>query len=485
MTSNFVVAFGGTGARCVEALVYLQAAGVVSRSIQVLLIDPDTSNGNTSIARSQLIRYRSLQKVVKPRGEERKPFFSHPINEGDPGSSVSWDYPTPPEPFQSILRHAGQNEGIRGLLELLYDENDFQLSFEEGFVGRAHIGSLDVFRVLSRELAESRISEDEDDGVSSLVRFFRRVRSAAQGEGARVVVVGSLFGGTGASALPAVPPFIRDALGDVSEGIKIASVQVAPYFSFPPGGELDPDSALHPLATQAALYHYAGSDAYDSIYFLGAPERPQTSEVNRRGGSNQRNSAHYAELVGALGIRDFFFGASDSEGGRTLAAGGERADWSGFPSGSPEELQQKMTAFCTAALFHSEFLFEDFRKNRHRNHRWAEEIGTGGSELGGGESELEDLKAFTDRFLAWARQVSDTTDEPLFRLDDPLRARSLGKVGPGGKKDAAAYHELFSALNRVEDVDQSTPVGRYLEMLTAASHEFCAHHYVSWWGENR
>lgn len=482
MPSSFVMAFGGTGARCVEALLYLQASGWTKRPIQVLLVDPDTANGNTATTQTQLVRYHSLQQRVRAIGEPPA-FFSYPVNPDDADSSVSWDYPTPPQPFGSTLDFAARDEGTRALLELLYDETDLDLSFEHGFVGRAHIGSLDVLRVLRDELAQAQINHDAPGGqTNALVRFFQRIRSAAQGDGARVVVVGSLFGGTGASALPAIPPLIREAFGDVAGGIDMASLQLAPYFSFDPGGENDPDSALHPLATQAALYHYAGAPDYDSIYFVGAPERPRTSNGNQRGGPNQRNTAHYAEIAAALGARDFFERPAGHYG-KAVAAGSDEATWSGLPAGRPVELRKALTAFTTATYFHAVFMYDALRNNHHRHHRWERSINQAGDRLGGGEEELELLKHFADRYLTWVAEVSRSTDKPLFDLAGPRDAVRLGGIGQNGRAGSDAYHDLFETLNRVSPTSQNTPVGHYMDMLTKASYRFCARNYAGWWGE--
>ena len=41
MSSNFIIAFGGTGARAVEAVSHLMAAGALDANCRILLIDLD------------------------------------------------------------------------------------------------------------------------------------------------------------------------------------------------------------------------------------------------------------------------------------------------------------------------------------------------------------------------------------------------------------------------------------------------------------
>ena len=64
-TSNFVLAFGGTGARCAEALAHLAAARVLAEPTYVLLVDPDENNGNTQRAVDQLARYHVLHAALE------------------------------------------------------------------------------------------------------------------------------------------------------------------------------------------------------------------------------------------------------------------------------------------------------------------------------------------------------------------------------------------------------------------------------------
>lgn len=483
LTRNFVVAFGGTGARCVEALTYLCASGYLSDPLHVLVVDPDMTNGNVDDTLRQLQRYRTLHDQVAPN-IDASPLFSTKLNDGCKPTSFRWEYPNPNQPFSTLIRYQQQPEPQQALLNLLYDDDDLTLSFGRGYWGKAHVGSLDLFRTLRYAMEETAEAIGESqESEQPLQVFFRGVRAAAQGGGARLAVCGSVFGGTGASGLPALPPLIRQTLRDVADRINLGCVQVAPYFSFPVGGGQDPDSAKHPLATQAALYHYAFNDVgYNAIYLVGAPDRAQTNDSNKPGGVNQRNRAHYVELTAALALGDFFSDPPTVERGQVRACGASDLSWYGFPQEKSSRLRERLQLLSTLSMLHAHFLFDDLQAKRHRLSRWLAELERREARaLGGREEELRDLRDFALRFLDWASQIQATSESELFSIDSSPTSESLGTIGAGGQAGTDVYHELVSGLNRVEGLEQHTGVGWYVHGLSEAVAQFCTDHYRSWW----
>jgi hypothetical protein len=510
MVQNFILAFGGTGARCAEALAYLAASRALRQPAHVLLIDPDAGNGNVVIAVNQLQRYHALHRTLDETASGNGtalPFFSTPLNllpdrPGDPDSSRGqgtfvWEYPNRTKDFATLVEFAVQSDPHRELLTLLYDEDDLQMTFEQGYVGRAHVGSLDLFRTLARALERAKAEADTNSppregvprrqsrGDDPLQVFFRELRTAAQGERrANLLVVGSVFGGTGASGLPAVPPLIRRVFPELHANLNLACVQLGPYFDFDaPNRPGDPDSSLHPLATQTALYHYASTHTgYGRVYLLGAPSRVRTNDANFRGGLDQRNASHYVEIAAALAAADFF--ANPPRAGaavEVVASGSTRAAWSRFPFGGPVSLQQNLVSFATFCLMYVNHFYDDLRAERHTEARWAVDLARDtGRPLRGGEAELETLREFCFRFLEWARQIRLTTDAPLLRIPDAPTQEALAQVAEGANGRGDAYHGIYAGLSRGERVNQRAPAGWYLAALTRAVDRFCAGHYT-WW----
>jgi hypothetical protein len=457
--------------------------------LHVLIIDPDTSNGNVKIAHDQLARYQTIQKEVRG-GAVSGPFFRTSLNRDHGSDSLFFQYPAAFTPFATTIRFNEQREEHRDLLELLYDEDDLRLSFEKGYIGRAHIGSVDLYNVLKGALvrAADEVDASDSDPSTPLRGFFKELRAAAQDRGARLMVAGSVFGGTGASGLPATPPLIREMLGEeLSENVTMGCLQLAPYFSFPQGQSRDPDSTLHPIATQSALFHYAYSDTgYSRLYLLGAPRREQTSQKNRPGGADQRNDAHYVELAAALAASHFFEGVADDELGETevLACGADQLEWKTLPHGSAVEARRNLVSFATFSMLHAHFLSKDLKNRGHLGYSWAHQLALQSRKpLGGQEATLSDLSDFCRQFLKWAAEVDDSASASLFTLSkgDPAVAE-LARISGGGTVDERrAYHELINHLNQVKRADGESASGWYVDALTQAVDKFCGRHYQTWW----
>jgi hypothetical protein len=486
MARNFVIAFGGTGVRCAEALAYLCASRSIREPVHILLVDPDASNGNVDLAHTQLQRYYALQGQVN-HDAKGSAFFSTPLNPTEGPESFLWEYPNQHQQFSTLIDYTSQHPSHQQLLQLLYDQDDLDLSFEKGYIGRAHIGSLDLLRTLKRALENAAAEKEgeESNNADPLRIFFRALRSSAQGKDeTRLLVYGSVFGGTGASGLPTVPPLIQQVLPKLHDRVRIGCVQVAPYFSFPEGQSRDPDSALHPLATQAALYHYAfASSGYHRIYLVGAPDRMETNTENRPGGIDQRNRAHYVELGAALAGAHFFqtppAAVPSSE---VFASGAREAVWAALPHGREAQVRRNLVSFATFCALHTHFLFDDLRAGKHRGAKWTHDLAAvTGRTLGGQETELEQLRDFARRFLQWADQVQHTADERLFNLPERPSAGQLAELSGGGQVDGDAYHRIIARLNRLGRVNQPTATGWYIDALSRSVDGFCSDNYASWW----
>lgn len=483
MAQNYLIAFGGTGARCVEAVTYLCAAGAITAPLRVLIIDPDQANGNVDLTRQQLVRYHELHSRLSASTEGIRPFFHTGLNEGLDTDSFFWQYPNANQPFGTLIELLRQRPEHQDLLGLLYDEDDIGLSFEQGYIGRAHIGSIDLLQTLQSAViaaADPKASTSAD----ALQSFVRDLRSAAQAQlGARLLVCGSVFGGTGASGLPAIPPLLRSVFPPgIWEKVSAGCIQVAPYFSFPSGGDGAPDSALHALATQAALYHYAHTDVgYKQVYLVGAPSASATSTSNRLGGAGQLNRPHYAELGAALAMAHFFDPAETVGADEVFASGARSIEWNSLPHAQATHMRKRMAAFRTFCWLHVHFMYEDLRRKYHSEAKWARDLSrVSERSLGGQEPELRTLRDFGSRFLDWSSELQNDPEVRLFGKHE-VSVGALGALVEGGKENPDSYHEIVHELSRIREVPQTTAIGWYLDAMTRANTSFCAANYDTWW----
>ena len=61
---NFLIGIGGTGAKCIEHLVYSCAAGLGPEQMWTGMIDQDEANGNVSRTKILLSKYINLRNDV-------------------------------------------------------------------------------------------------------------------------------------------------------------------------------------------------------------------------------------------------------------------------------------------------------------------------------------------------------------------------------------------------------------------------------------
>src|SRR5690349_24703778 len=64
--NDYVIAVGGTGARCLEAISYFAAAGLFTNDMHVLVLDPDQNNGNGKRTQQIIRQYCTLQSCNQP-----------------------------------------------------------------------------------------------------------------------------------------------------------------------------------------------------------------------------------------------------------------------------------------------------------------------------------------------------------------------------------------------------------------------------------
>lgn len=491
MATDFVLSFGGTGARVVEALTYVTAAGCRTAPLHVLMIDPDGANGNLSITHKQLDRYlklNALHDLPATGSAGRPPLFSIPINPGCDTGSLLWEYPNRLDPFKTLIGYSGLSGEHQALIDLLYDEEDLDQDFRVGYVGRAHVGALDLYRTMRDALTRVAADDDAseaDDGEAAIDQFFKAVRTQAQSSETRLFVVGSLFGGTGASGIPTVPALLSELLPVVRKDITVGALLLGPYFTFPALDERKPDSALHPLATRAALSHYADTDVgFDSVYFLGAPDRSQTSSENELGGSNQMNKPHYTELAAATAAVHFFTADKASVTGsqvQVFSSGSEDVSWKDMPGAGEQDLAKHLVSFVASMMMQCEFMDSDFRNDRHSEHRWTQKIRRGDEGLlGGRDEELQTLQEFGLRFLEWARGVSETAPSSLMNVPEKVHPPALGAILSGeAHPPKDPYHLFYDELNHADANAQPNAIARYLDVLGQASDRFCAEAYSS------
>jgi Tubulin like len=302
--SLYIVSIGGTGAKCVESIIHLAAAGLFGKEkIQVLFIDPDESNGNLTRTRETLATYQAGRRAVSGSGSEL-PWMQTPIEALEVWSPFSGSLNKSLGSYFNYESYAFNSPGLGHLFDILYTPGEREAGLDVGFRGRPAIGSAIMSQV--------KLNSTSQEPWRSLLQSIELdLGVGGGGSKTRIFICGSIFGGTGASGFPTIGRLLKNKLekSGMSSSVKIGGLLMLPYFQFSVPANQDPGAIYaRPeqflLNTEAALRYYQAQPIFDSIYLLGDQEPASVSEFSI-GKNTQRNDPHFIELYAALAARDF------------------------------------------------------------------------------------------------------------------------------------------------------------------------------------
>lgn len=307
MPKLFVFAIGGTGERVLRSFTMVLASGAPTfdnYEIFPIIIDYDTDNADKARTVKLLQNYAAVHDAAFTqhsaasdlKGQSGQFFAAKLRNLHGLDNYVFPFHPaTEHEKFREHIGYdqlAGETLGTAKLLTSLYDESkrsdtELNLDMTVGFKGNPNIGSV-VFHTIN--------NTDE----------FAAFRARFQPEsGDKVVIIGSLFGGTGASGIPE----IVKAIDGMKNDAKIATILVLPYFAPMERKDGAIQASRFNSKTKAALSFYKDSglmDKIDKVYYVGDPY--PTVIPYSEGGKDQINNANFVELIAAMMIEHYVAG---------------------------------------------------------------------------------------------------------------------------------------------------------------------------------
>ena len=326
----YAIGIGGTGAKCLEALIHLAASGMMpDGDLYVLFVDPDTANGSLDSAQRALRCYMDLKdavnlgdstllktKIVSAERSVWSPFEDKA--EQSLGQFFMYN--------KLNAAEGGKLNVAARLFEVLYSKQERETPLEIGFRGHPSIGSAVMAKT-------AKLGEAEP------WRTFRQ--QIGHDPEPKVFLAGSIFGGTGAAGFPTIARLISNALSEINaqEQATLGGALVLPYFHFvsPDNLELQAESEAFQMNTQAALqyyYHWNRTEDYKAVYLVGSETQ---TEVNHcLGGQRQRNAPHFIEFYAALAAIHFFRDFEAEETTQyfvTARRGKETLEWSDLPEG--------------------------------------------------------------------------------------------------------------------------------------------------------
>jgi hypothetical protein len=297
--SYYAIGIGGTGGKCLEALIHIAACGLLpdNEPLYLLFVDKDGSNGSVGRA-SKLLKVYNDACVNRIAGTD---FLKTPLRTA---LSPVWS-PVPGgyNDLHGFLGYDVLSEDHRILCDVLYSSEEIMLPLEKGFRGHPSIGAAFMANTVDLENTEPWKTMQQ------------QMIAQAQNKEVKLMLFGSIFGGTGASGFPTISRLIENwKKGFSKKPLHVAGVLMLPYFSFDPVDNqgLKVDSKDFSLSTQAALQYYCQKNelsGFDTTFVIGSDDVQQV-RASALGGQEQENDPHWAELYAALATVEFF---KDSE----------------------------------------------------------------------------------------------------------------------------------------------------------------------------
>lgn len=312
MPKLFVFAIGGTGERVLRSFTMVLASGAPTfdnYEVFPIIIDYDTDNADKARTVKLLQNYAAVHDAAFTqhsaasdlKGQSGQFFAAKLRNLHGLDNYVFPFHPaTEHEKFREHIGYdqlAGETFGTAKLLTSLYDESkrsdtELNLDMTVGFKGNPNIGSV-VFHTINNteEFAAFRARFQPDSGD-------------------KVIIIGSLFGGTGASGIPE----IVKAIDGMKNDAKIATILVLPYFAPMERKAGAIQASRFNSKTKAALSFYKDSglmDKIDKVYYVGDPY--PTVIPYSEGGKDQINNANFVELIAAMMIEHYVAGRNSDK----------------------------------------------------------------------------------------------------------------------------------------------------------------------------
>lgn len=314
MGKTYVFAIGGTGARVLRSTTMLMASGApgidYNTEICPIIIDYDLENGDKARAIEAMHRYTNVRNCMmqgrpadlegdkaEDTAKSRLGFFCGKISEFVPNYSWHFDVENekgnkPYKDFIGYQRIDTYSKTTKDLVDSLYDNStdpvysELGLNMKVGFQGNPNIGSV-VFDQLKN------------------CREFKSFQTHFSPDVDNVVIIGSIFGGTGSSGIPKLVTAIRSQSANRNiRNAHLSVILVLPYFEVAKeGGDIQVKSELFNSKTKAALSYYESSginNLVNRFYYVG-DSMPMVVKPHL-GGKNQVNGSHFVEMISGMAV---------------------------------------------------------------------------------------------------------------------------------------------------------------------------------------
>lgn len=295
MSSIFLACLGGSGSKVLEAVTHMAAMDLwAGASIHVLVVDVDGGNGNQQRAAQAVAQYEKIRKMEISRRLFRSPILLY-----------TWT-PTPGSDNLLTMEAGDKSEKSALLSRHLFSQDEREMTVDKGFKGHPNIG------VLFMQSIMAAYESCPGDGLADFIQ------AANESDANRLLVVGSCYGGTGASCIPIIGQYLRTRLDD---RFALGLLAILPTFSLKKTSKqpIDPDSNEFTNRVKTVLSTYISEEIlkykspnavepvpmYEKIYLLGSPEL--IPFLHYAPGRNlQENPATFFDWFSCSAVSDYF-----------------------------------------------------------------------------------------------------------------------------------------------------------------------------------
>lgn len=332
---NFCYCIGGTGTRVAEVAGHLCAMNMVGKQdITFIIVDKDTACGGTKKAKDLLDTVTALSDINKHpdtaliRSGNKENEFCKSLLEVE-----SWDFSDvmtslskASDGGSSLAASLTESDEDKILLSAFYSYSEQRRNTSQGFYGHPSIGALVFKHMIQKGKWENTDPQNftvKPNDVAAPVKNFLSQNAANV---ARIFIIGSVFGGTGASVFSNLAHHIRNSVpDDYSNRTFISGVLLLPYFSFESnnGDLIDPKEfyskskvALEQYHNDKNLMRKNGQGSFDSLYLCGQDPLHFTARKYSHGGKGQENYFDFVDVAAAYAMTNFFNARINNSNGK-------------------------------------------------------------------------------------------------------------------------------------------------------------------------
>lgn len=358
---NFIIAAGGTGAMCARAFIYMAAAGCANNddTYHILLMDKDKQSDAVTACENLLSDYNLMRAQMGLKAGTQT-FPAIKVHKWNFTEEIVDEYVKQTHNSAASLSTLTLNKLLNPqsdpqmgqILKTMYTTEELDTDLEKGFYGHPNIGA-PVFdyvreRFLSEHVRKANGSVQDNTFMIDL--------HAALTQGiVHVYLMGSLFGGTGATVIPNVILALRSLKNSAGTpygmtNLVLGTSVIMPYFKLPICNSdnvemlsrVAPSDVKFAGQTRDALSYYHESHLLDNVMnmlLLGCSNLDVTSELYARGGV-QSQHFHIVILLAAAAANRFFADSLGSMAGNTenlpVRPLGELLVWKAAPNSTAD-----------------------------------------------------------------------------------------------------------------------------------------------------